>query len=271
MFSRCSSWAHLQREPIPATTWCSLSSFKMTTGSLECGIVLPIHLCSPPEARHGERTWKRVGSLELQRTVSPGKHTSTLDSSSHLPLSKHAKPRGYWQQECQTTKSLWESMVFMRKPRTCGAVRTNKEWKASHPGRERRRSRAERCLAVISTNHWHNQDRSQPLDKSTRNESEQCTLMRERKFQFIYLLFMSCSFGSICNRKGKAILELARGTSSCVGLWLDANTHTHTLGTAPADHTTSSLAHPQGERESCVLPCWGQRPIHQHRVRRLRA
>lgn len=151
-------------------------------------------------------------------------------------------PRGCWQQEWQTEKSLQESIVFMRKPRTPRSGRTNKEWKVSYPGRERRRSREGRCLAVINTNQRHNQDQLQPLDKSTRNESEQYTLMRERKFRFIYLLFMSCSFGSICNRNGEVLLKLAGGTSSCRGSWLDENTHP--LGTAPADHRTSRARQP---------------------------
>lgn len=115
-------------------------------------------------------------------------------------------PQGY-----QTKKSLWKSIVCPGHPIQAGW--TNKEQKASYPGREGRDRGDGRCLAVTNTNHWHDQDQFQPLDKSTRNESEQCTLMRKRKFHFIYLLFMSCSFGSTCNRNSKAILKLVGGTN----------------------------------------------------------
>ena len=42
--------------------------------------------------------------------------------------------------------------------------------------------------AMISVNHV--QDPVQPPGQAPRNRSQQCTLMRERKFHFIYLLFM---------------------------------------------------------------------------------
>lgn len=65
---------------------CSLS-FRMNTGSLECGIMLPTHFCSPLEARPGGRRWeKEVGSLELPRTLSPRKRTSTVGSGSLVIL-----------------------------------------------------------------------------------------------------------------------------------------------------------------------------------------
>lgn len=66
----------------PSRGLCSLS-FRMTTSSLECGILLPTHFCSPLEARPGGRRWeKEVGSLELPRTLSP----STVGSGSLVIL-----------------------------------------------------------------------------------------------------------------------------------------------------------------------------------------
>lgn len=45
---------------------------------------------------------------------------------------------------------------------------------------------------MISINHF--QDQIQPLGRAPRNRSQQYTLMRERKFHFIYLLFMPSTF-----------------------------------------------------------------------------